>query len=182
MPNTDWKQVCAACAEGTPPERCAYYGDPNGCNAPTLGKHPEGNLAERLQEALEKAERRIAELERAPGNAAALREALEKCAELGDQIDNWLGSDEATVWNCRNERSAAHNIMLTARAALAAPARNCDKYGIDDIKKIDADFGAFCQQYGAKDGENCVGCPIKPMDNLCCHSAWMLLAAEGGAE
>lgn len=60
----------------------------------------------------------------APGNAAALRAALEKCAELGDQIDNWLGSDEATAWNCRNERSAAHNIMLTARAALAAPARN----------------------------------------------------------
>ena len=64
MKNNEWKKVCAACAEGTPPERCAYYGDPNGCNAPTLGKHPEGDLAERLQEALEKAERRIAELER----------------------------------------------------------------------------------------------------------------------
>ena len=70
MPNTDWKQVCAACAEGTPPACCAYYGEPNGCNAPTLGKHPEGDLAERLQEALEKAERRIAELEHASGNAA----------------------------------------------------------------------------------------------------------------
>ncbi len=77
-----WADVCAACAKGMPPACCAYYGDPNGCNAPTLGKHPEGDLAERLQEALDKAERRIAELERAPGNAAALREAAERICSI----------------------------------------------------------------------------------------------------
>ena len=71
----DWPKICAACANGTPPERCAYYGEPNGCNAPTLGTHPEGELAEQLQEALEKAEGRIAELER---NARATLDVLEK--------------------------------------------------------------------------------------------------------
>ncbi len=94
MKNNEWKKICAACAEGTPPERCAYYGDPNGCNAPTLGKHPEGDLAERLQDELEKAERRIAELERVPGNSAAMRAALELlmlmpqwcCAGTDDEI------------------------------------------------------------------------------------------------
>jgi len=89
-----WAGVCAACSEGIQPKRCAYYGDPNGCNAPTLGKHTEGDLAERLQEELEKAERRIAELEHVPGNAAAMREALEPArnCDVGtaqEQIDRF---------------------------------------------------------------------------------------------
>lgn len=63
MSNNEWKKVCAACAEGTPPERCAYYGDPNGCNAPTIGAHPEGDLAERLQDELADAHDAIARLE-----------------------------------------------------------------------------------------------------------------------
>ena len=94
MSKNEWKKICAACSEGTPPKRCAYYGDPNGCNAPTLGKHPEGDLAEQLQEELEKAERRIAELERAKTSASKMRKALEnarskfihikKCADKGE--------------------------------------------------------------------------------------------------
>ncbi len=99
MSNNEWKKVCAACAEGTPPARCAYYGDPNGCNAPTLGMHPEGDLAERLQEALEKAERRIAELERAPGNAAAMREALQKISHsIWSSIDPTCNDDCCKPW------------------------------------------------------------------------------------
>ena len=113
MNNNEWKKVCAACAEGTPPARCAYYGDPNGCNAPTLGKHPEGDLAERLQEELEKAERRIAELERAPCNAAALREALERIVQICHDLEPLF---------------TPHAIQQHAEAALAAPARNCDRF------------------------------------------------------
>ena len=105
--------------------------------------------------------------ERAPGNAAAMRAALEESRKF--LLTNKHGYFES-------------RLIPQIDAALSAPARNCDKYGIDDIKEMDADFGVFCQQYGAKDGKNCVGCPIKPMDNLCCHSAWMLLTEKGGAE
>ena len=60
------------------------------------------------------------------GNAAAMREALERCASMGDQIDNQLGSSEDTVYAFRGERCLAHNISECARAALSAPPRNCD--------------------------------------------------------
>ena len=118
MNNNEWKKVCAACADGTPPKRCAYYGDPNGCNAPTLGKHPEGNLAERLQEALEKAEHRIAELERAPGNAAALREALRECRDELYEIQGMSELDDTRIALLRQK----------SNAALGAPARNVDRF------------------------------------------------------
>lgn len=104
------------------------------------------------------------------GNRAAQRKALARIATLAE----WCAQED---W-----REEASKI---ARDALKEPARNCDKYSIDDIKKMDADFGAFCQQFGAfgsKPGEICAGCPIKSMDNLCCHSAWMLLPEKGGAK
>lgn len=168
MPNTDWKQVCAACAEGTPPERCAYYGDPNGCNAPTLGKHPEGNLAERLQEALEKAERRIAELERAPGNAAAMREALESahrtlklvCEHAGEFVQPRL----------------AEEIIHSGAAvelALAAPARNCDRF-----KTLDEAREAFQDLRGHK-----ILADVELWDSMDEAGAlvrWLFAPAEGG--
>ena len=36
----DWRKICADCKEGEPPKDCEYYGEPNGCNSPTYGKHP----------------------------------------------------------------------------------------------------------------------------------------------
>jgi hypothetical protein len=36
----DWRKICAACQEGEPPEDCEYFGEPGGCNAKTMGKHP----------------------------------------------------------------------------------------------------------------------------------------------
>lgn len=110
-----WAGVCAACSEGIPPARCAYFGDPNGCNAPTLGKHPEGDLAERLQDELEKAERRIAELERVTGDVLALREALEAarreardCYDGGEYLGE--GADPGFL-----------RILAIIEAAIAAP-------------------------------------------------------------
>ena len=61
-------------------------------------------------------------------NAAAMREALEQIANMGEQIDNQLGSSEETVYAFRNERCIEHNISECARSALSAPPRNCDKY------------------------------------------------------
>ena len=134
-----WAGVCAACAEGTPPARCAYYGDPNGCNAPTLGKHPEGYLAERLQEELEKAERRIAELERALGNSAAMRDLLEK-------IRHEYGWGRIGCRTCVSSEADVKRVSdLFERqidAALAAPSRNCDRFQTADEAR-DAVKAAF---------------------------------------
>lgn len=55
-------------------------------------------------------------------NNAKMREALEKCANWGEQIDCQLGSSDETVYAFRHERCLAHNISECARAALAAPA------------------------------------------------------------
>ena len=138
---------------------------PEAETAPEWDGHTPNDAADRLESFLAMREP-DSDRSNPPGNAAAMREALRKIR------------DKCVIYN----NDLAEEIDALCGNALAAPARNCDKYGIDNIKKMDADFGAFCRQHGAKDGENCVGCPIKPMDNLCCHSAWMLLPAEGGAE
>lgn len=62
------------------------------------------------------------------GNAAKMREALEKIASMGEQIDYQLGSSEETVYALRHERCLAHNISECARSALSATPRNCDLY------------------------------------------------------
>ena len=54
------------------------------------------------------------------GNAVKMREALEKIASMGEQIDYQLGSSEETVYALRHERCLAHNISECARAALEA--------------------------------------------------------------
>lgn len=57
----DWRKICTDCQEGEPPKDCEYFGEPGGCNAPTMGKHP--TCKESLQ----------------VGNAAAIRETLLRC-------------------------------------------------------------------------------------------------------
>ena len=155
--NNEWKKVCAACAEGMPPARCAYYGDPDGCNAPTLGKHPEGDLAERLQEELEKAERRIAELERSSGNAAAMRRTLEEVegAIFEDDPGRFLLAD-------------AEEILHRVQAALAAPPRNCDVKYADGVEMYGA-FKDWCKAKG------------HTMDPMLAYDAfeWLLAKANG---
>lgn len=130
--NNEWKKICAACAEGTPPERCAYYGEPDGCNAPVRGQHPAGDVAERLKDELADAHDAIARLEAeladarrerdtacaeralsaAPGNAAAMRAALEHVCHMDD--NGYTSYD-------------VHVAMQKAHDALSAPARNCDR-------------------------------------------------------
>lgn len=162
-----WAGVCAACAEGTPPERCAYYGDPDGCNAPILGKHPEGNLAERLQEALEKAERRIAELERASGNAAAMRAALERLL----RFLQWMYAQEGRSADVGRDRLSDE--IDVAVSALAAPARNCDRF--DCVCTAQREFRrAFRDPYSnpAPSGDDPAYWPLVVN--------WLFATAEGG--
>lgn len=66
------------------------------------------------------------------GNAAAMREVLEECANMGEQIDCQLGSSDETVYAFRHERCLAHNISECARAALSEPPRNCDRFNSGD--------------------------------------------------
>lgn len=178
-----WKKICAACAEGAPPARCAYYGEPNGCNAPTLGKHPEGDLAERLQEALEKAERRIEELERTPGSAAAMCAALERLDRIafgvlefpldGDSSEIYEAGKkkvELPAWCIAELLNAAKGAQDAARAALAAPSRNVDRFA--DIATAITAFSREVPDWEDHDG-------IPDYYEL---AKWLFAPAEGGAE
>ena len=62
------------------------------------------------------------------GNAEKMRDALEKIASMGEQIEHQLGSSEETVYAFRYERCLAHNISECARDALSATPRNCDLF------------------------------------------------------
>ena len=70
------------------------------------------------------------------GNAEAMRETLEICASMGEQIDYQLGSSEETVYALRYERCLAHNISECARAALSSPPRNCDVLSKDEVLEM----------------------------------------------
>lgn len=107
------------------------------------------------------------------GNVAELRKTLDSIECLCAVVDHYDDPE-------REEHLADAILEILAKVRLsraAAPPRNCDKYSLDNIKEMDRDFGAFCHKFPG----HCTGCPIKPMDNLCCHSAWMLMPAEGGA-
>ena len=97
----------------------------------------------------------------AVGNAAAMREALEKIANMGEEIDYQLGSSDETVYAFRNERSLAHSISECARTALSAPPRNCDAFSkaqvlemLEDrsFSKEDTIEWLFAEAKGATDG------------------------------
>lgn len=75
-------------------------------------------------------------------NIKAMREALKKCANMGEQIDCRLGSSDATVYAFRDERCLAHNISECARAALAVPPRNCEVGTVDEQAKR---FAEYCE-------------------------------------
>jgi len=113
-------------------------------------------------------------------NNAKLREALEKCANMGEQIDFQLGSSDETVYTFRDERCLAHNISECARAALAAPPRNCDVGTAEEQGKR---FTEFC--YKNRNMERCCGdCPAFNRGGFAeCELAWAQMPyKEGGAE
>ena len=65
-------------------------------------------------------------------NTAAMREALENIANMGEEIDYQLGRSDETVYAFRHERSLAHSISECARTALSVPPRNCDRYTLSE--------------------------------------------------
>ena len=89
------------------------------------------------------------------GNSAKMREALEKIASMGEQIDHQLGSSEETVYAFRHERCLAHNISECARAVLAAPPRNCD-VGTPDEHLVR--HRKWCWEHDCKHTDSCKLC------------------------
>lgn len=89
---------------------------------------------------------------RAPGNAAAMRDALEKISNMADLYP-------------RIPRSAFAN---TARAAISAPARNCDRFATEDEARE-----AYWAYREPLEFNN------KPFVAI---TEWLFAAAEGGAE
>lgn len=81
------------------------------------------------------------------GNDAKMREALQRIANMGEQIDYRLGSSEETVYALRDERCLAHNISECARAALTEPPRNCDR---PECATTDAAQEVWCKEDGGK--------------------------------
>ena len=110
------------------------------------------------------------------GKSAKMREALEKIASMGEQIDNQLGSSDETVYAFLDERSIAHNISECARSALSAPPRNCDVGTADEQH---ARFYSFCDKI-----EECKECPLWRGGGLTskCSVYWGQMPYEEGGE
>ena len=107
------------------------------------------------------------------GNSAAMREALEKIADMGEQIDYQLGSSDETVFAFRNDRSLAHIISECARTALSAPPRNCD---VGTSEEQAERFYAFCGYHRFLSGIKgmCSSlCPCIRCRDMCnCITTW----------
>ena len=112
-------------------------------------------------------------------NVAKMREALEKIASMGEQIDYQLGNSEETVYAFRHERCIAHNISECAREALSATPRNCDVGTVEEQAKR---FHSFCEsnkQCG--DVYSCERCQLNSIED--CELAWAQMPyEEGGAK
>ena len=91
-------------------------------------------------------------------NAAAMREALEEIANMGEEIDYQLGSSDETVYAFRHERSLAYNISECARTALSAPPRNCDVGTAGE--QVERHI-KFCKGYKCVPGTPCYVCFAK---------------------
>ena len=117
----------------------------------------------------------------AASNIKAMREALEKIASMGEQIDFQLGSSEETVYAFRHERCLAHNISECARAALSTPLCNFDVGTAEDQAKR---FSAFCGRYRSQSGikGTCSSlCPCFWCCDMChCLTKWLQMPYEEG--
>lgn len=111
-------------------------------------------FADRLEAALKR---------EAPGNSAKLREVVERVAHMNDD----------GYWN---SSAQICNLVALARAALAAPSRNCD---VGTPEEQAERYMEFCHNY-----PKCVGCPcVGRMLYHQCEFAWVQLPyKEEGAK
>ena len=102
-----------------------------------------------------------------PGNAAAMREALEAIHDKVNGLDEECGVDPVEIRDL-------------ARAALSAPARNCDIYATatEAIKAQDVAFN----EDNFKNGECRLGCPGCDDGLIDCKILWLFAPAERKGE
>lgn len=116
-------------------------------------KQNDERLADRL-DAAHKRER---------GNSAALREAVEKVIEIANK-----------EWDASRETSAMWEIWEICKAALAAPARNCDVGTADDWL---ARFSAVCERCS---GSDCDHRQFKDEEVCDCFARWLQMPYKEG--
>ena len=107
-----------------------------------------------------------------------LREALEKCANWGEQIDCQLGSSDETVYAFRDERCLAHNISECARAALAEPVKNCE---VGTVAQQAKRFEEYCESEEVCKRKRCKS-RAKALCIERCALAWAQLPFVAGGE
>ena len=109
--------------------------------------------------------------EERPGNSAALRDALQR-------LDENLCRD--IVDGRRYFDALGYDPQEDISAALAAPARNCDK-GFRDIEEYRLAFRREGQSH-----EDCADCPISKTDafkhGVLCFFTWLLAPADAEAK
>lgn len=110
----------------------------------------------------------------APGNAAAMRKALVK---LTDAVRNYFGWDDAPAVHDLDDSTAYFCAeMSAALAALAAPARNCDRFATADEA-----VAAFADHLRAWENEHGIlsEYPDHPVQVPAGAFAWLFAPAEG---
>lgn len=126
-------------------------------------------------------------VEHAPfGNAAAMREALEKCREIAlqwqaDEADGVAGTTDKP--SARSAAEAVIDMEFEINAALAKPPRNCD---IGTEKEQEMRFSDYCRKHYDLtfdlDSDPCKACPFFAMPSGC-RFAWAQMPYEAeGAE
>lgn len=110
-------------------------------------------------------------LQKPVGNAAALREALDGMLILACGIcANKNGCEDIRIERC--------GLVKKARAALAAPPRNCDRYAtaveaMEELKRAHS----WCAKENRRCLEDCPDC-----GKTWCSLAWLFAPAEKGAD
>ena len=94
------------------------------------------------------------------GNAAALREALERVVEIADR-----------EWKSFRETSAMKEMRDVCTSALAAPARNCDRYATPDA--AERAFDDYCHDRRENPVEVCRRKSCRD-----CQREWLYAAAK----
>ena len=147
--NPDWKDICAKCKDGDiEPNYCEYYEEPNGCNSPIYGEHP------------------TAKKSLVVGDCAKMREALSAALDMIFDLQ---------VCNRSPIANSVYAVRRKIKAALAAPPRNCDRFGCD-YKMLHT---AWFDWTGSPSGQNPDG-TVKLT-----FAEWLLAPAteqEGGAK
>jgi len=93
---------------------------------------------------------------RAPGNAAAMREALE---------------EQLRYWNSHVRNHDEEEMRKRTEAALAAPARNCDVGTAEEQAERHERFCAAHYKADAVDAQ-CFGCPASDKKETDCEFVW----------